>query len=663
MPHFIARLCAALIAVTLFLPLAASAQAPGLINFQAEIGDAGSLPAELSITFELHDAATDGTLLWSEQQTVMHVDGRIRVLLGSSEAFPDELFSSNGDRFLDMIVDGTALDERFPLTSVAYSLRADHADNAGPTISRGNDTRLNLYTGTYAYDSRAWIEMWGQETGGGDPPGRQGELTLGGRHISFWTGSGTEDFGEQTMHLSETGELTTAGAVRSNAGGFIFPDGSVQTSASSGFSEGDRLVVDREGTTQILVANPSETDDTFPAEIYFSRSAVGEAQQAAVGVSGTERDFFVWVNGEDRMNIDAETGNVGLGTRSPADRLQIGNYNGSEDYVAITSVGGNQTVNGIKLRNFSDDFGWTIENDERLGMDGLNFKSHFDDPDGVSRLFLSKFGGVGVGTSTPLAPLHIEGASGSVRAHPVFGDAAGTTLLASHIGRELYPQARFARESENEDGFFDVGQYGSGDFVIEDTDAPRLLLRRNGNLWISGGSGLGGHNFETLIDLAVGDSDTGLDVPADGELAVFTNGTERIRVNLLGRVGIGTDDPTNILTIPQDSDTDPIADAWTTYSSRRWKSDIRAIEDPLETLMQLRGVRYTWTESGRSDIGLIAEEVGAVIPEVVKYEENGVDARSVDYPRLVALLIEAVKEQQADIERLEAMVASYSARQ
>ena len=49
------------------------------------------------------------------------------------------------------------------------------------------------------------------------------------------------------------------------------------------------------------------------------------------------------------------------------------------------------------------------------------------------------------------------------------------------------------------------------------------------------------------------------------------------------------------------------------------------------------------------DIGLIAEEVGKVIPQVVVYEENGIDARSVDYPRLVAVLIEAIKEQQQNI--------------
>jgi hypothetical protein len=46
---------------------------------------------------------------------------------------------------------------------------------------------------------------------------------------------------------------------------------------------------------------------------------------------------------------------------------------------------------------------------------------------------------------------------------------------------------------------------------------------------------------------------------------------------------------------------------------------------------------------------VIAEEVGAVIPEVVTYEDNGKDAKGVDYSRLTALLIEAVKQQQKQI--------------
>ncbi|MBI1927050.1 tail fiber domain-containing protein [Candidatus Poribacteria bacterium] len=124
-----------------------------------------------------------------------------------------------------------------------------------------------------------------------------------------------------------------------------------------------------------------------------------------------------------------------------------------------------------------------------------------------------------------------------------------------------------------------------------------------------------------------------------------------------GNVGIWTTSPTNILTVQQNSPTDPIADAWTTYSSIRWKTNIQPIEGALEKVQRLRGVSYDGKADGQHNIGLIAEEVGEVIPEVVAYEENGQDAKSVDYARLVALLIEGMKEQQAELNGLKAKMA------
>jgi hypothetical protein len=50
-------------------------------------------------------------------------------------------------------------------------------------------------------------------------------------------------------------------------------------------------------------------------------------------------------------------------------------------------------------------------------------------------------------------------------------------------------------------------------------------------------------------------------------------------------------------------------------------------------------------------VGVIAEKVGAVVPEIVSWEENGKDAQGVDYSRLTALLIEATKDQQMLIHR------------
>jgi len=115
-------------------------------------------------------------------------------------------------------------------------------------------------------------------------------------------------------------------------------------------------------------------------------------------------------------------------------------------------------------------------------------------------------------------------------------------------------------------------------------------------------------------------------------------------------VGIGTTKPSNILTIARGAG-HPVSDSWETYSSRRWKTNIHPLQNALSKVEQLRGVSYDLKDSGKHEIGVIAEEVGQVVPEVVSYEKNGKDASGVDYSRLTALLIEAVKQQQKQIAR------------
>jgi trimeric autotransporter adhesin len=122
------------------------------------------------------------------------------------------------------------------------------------------------------------------------------------------------------------------------------------------------------------------------------------------------------------------------------------------------------------------------------------------------------------------------------------------------------------------------------------------------------------------------------------------------------KVGIGTTKPSNILTIARGAG-HPVSDSWETYSSRRWKKNIHPLADALSKVEQLRGVSYDLKDSGKHEIGVIAEEVGQVVPEVVSFEQNGKDATGVDYSRLTALLIEAVKQQQEQIRAEQKQIA------
>jgi hypothetical protein len=93
-------------------------------------------------------------------------------------------------------------------------------------------------------------------------------------------------------------------------------------------------------------------------------------------------------------------------------------------------------------------------------------------------------------------------------------------------------------------------------------------------------------------------------------------------------------------------------------SSARWKNNVRPIDEPLVKVMSLRGVYFNWDaeHGGGHDVGMIAEEVGKVIPEIVDYEQNGVDAVGMDYSKLTPLLVEAIKELKEQLDQKQAKV-------
>ncbi len=100
----------------------------------------------------------------------------------------------------------------------------------------------------------------------------------------------------------------------------------------------------------------------------------------------------------------------------------------------------------------------------------------------------------------------------------------------------------------------------------------------------------------------------------------------------------------------------------TLTSSRRYKNDIQPIKNALGTVSKLQGVRYNWDaeHGGKPDFGFIAEDVAKVIPELVTMEDDGLDAKGMDYAHLTALLVEGIKELRSEnadlktrLERLE----------
>ena len=89
----------------------------------------------------------------------------------------------------------------------------------------------------------------------------------------------------------------------------------------------------------------------------------------------------------------------------------------------------------------------------------------------------------------------------------------------------------------------------------------------------------------------------------------------------------------------------------TAFSDERLKDNIATLEHGLAKVEQLRGVTYI--RDGKENIGVIAQEVEKILPEIVLTADDEIGTKSVDYSRITAVLIEAVKDLSAKVKELE----------
>ena len=92
------------------------------------------------------------------------------------------------------------------------------------------------------------------------------------------------------------------------------------------------------------------------------------------------------------------------------------------------------------------------------------------------------------------------------------------------------------------------------------------------------------------------------------------------------------------------------ATAYFYTSDKSLKKDIKPLDGALEKVTKLQGVSFAWKEDGKKSVGLVAQDVEKVYPELVGTNPS-TGLKSVEYGNLVAPLIEAVKEQQKTIEK------------
>lgn len=90
-------------------------------------------------------------------------------------------------------------------------------------------------------------------------------------------------------------------------------------------------------------------------------------------------------------------------------------------------------------------------------------------------------------------------------------------------------------------------------------------------------------------------------------------------------------------------------------SDRNLKQGIKVIQNPIDLIKQINGVKFQWKDSLRSSAGVIAQEVEEILPELVSENDRG---KSVNYNGIIGLLVECVKQQQDEIERLKNSISN-----
>ena len=197
-------------------------------------------------------------------------------------------------------------------------------------------------------------------------------------------------------------------------------------------------------------------------------------------------------------------------------------------------------------------------------------------------------------------------------------------------------------------------------------DADRLdaldsadFLRRNvatnttGDVTFSGGSGAvtvsGGSDIRIAGGTWTGEYNGGLKLQSDANHSYWQyQGTTYFR----------TGGGSNTATLDSSGNFTATGNV-TAYSDARLKTDIHTINDALSICGKLRGVSYKWIADGKAGIGVIAQEVEEVIPEVVLTNQDvnpatgeETEVKSVDYRKIVGVLINAINELKAEVDEL-----------
>ncbi|WP_421764305.1 tail fiber domain-containing protein [Ekhidna sp.] len=485
-------------------------------------------------------------------------------------------------------------------------------DDAGsdPTGTNGmvelwGDSSINIQLGSEGYEDHdmASINVYGSIDDGGGWWYNSGQLA------TRRTSSGTDEFGNISLFNNSIGNNIHTIELTGN----IFESGS-----------GGLIIRDSTGVDQILLNG----DGTIDAQqIFIQGQPLAQASGGNISPDTITTSSFRALNGAGNEGIYLQ-GNTEGGTLQISSPDVTNAFNRATFFAGTTSNGENSfaslygmnpTADGQELlisnyNTVTDVFGATFSGGYRRGG------TDYFDNEGT---FLAA-----IGSNRNEAGGDPTGKSGLV-------------MVNGPVTRNVYVSGQWWTNSElgivqvfgqNDDG---AGDFSSNVEIVADDQSGETSGRisvfntANGGIvdetiYISSRSASGGGIME------VRDSISATTITLDGDPGNLTaSGT--IAADILQSTSGGVQ-----------------------TSDRRLKKNIKNLEKPLENTLKMRGVSYQWKDESKSQanqIGVIAQEVEAIYPEFVHTNEQGMKA--VNYAQMTAILIEAIKELNAKVEKLE----------
>ncbi len=372
-------------------------------------------------------------------------------------------------------------------------------------------------------------------------------------------------------------------------------------------------------------------------EDYFVSVKVGSGQEMTPRIPLTSAPYALALRGT--ANLFGSTGNVGIGTVTPTEKLHIRETTANASAkILLEGTSGGTTELNFKKTGFSGSgsLGYNIS-----GNNALRLLSSGGD---------MQLQATGTGASITLTPNNtglaiVDGSLLVNRNVNARGGAPGAS------GSSLNGYAFAGNGGDNDSGLYSTGD-GIVSLYSNNTERLKVLgdaVTVTGGVFARGGLP-GGQSNGYAFAGNNGDGDSGMYSDGDGILKLFVNGNEGLVLDpgstYIKQVPIGTG---NILSITSDGRLVKAS------SSARYKQNIQPLVADFKRILSIEPKSYRYLNSPEKvDIGFIAEELDSLdLQHFVVYDNQG-RPDGVSYDRLVVYMVPLMREQQQRLDALEA---------